>query len=140
MKNKYSAIIKVKKQGLDRAEMVLIKAKSKANEAKAKMEDARRLYHEMGVSTGGVMRAIKADLQLKEIARQDMLYAREDELVALREVSHKQALYKQALMDFEKMKYLEMEEFKKHKAHLLKEEAKFLDEIAISRHFKGKDE
>lgn len=140
MKSKYSPIIKVKKQGLDKAELDFAKAKTNHQAASNNEQNSRLLYQNMAISKAGTIQNIRADLQLKEIARQDLLIAQNELQIASRELGLKEALYKKAFLDFEKMKYLELEELKKYKKKLDQEEAKFLDEIAISRFFKDKDE
>lgn len=52
-------------------------------------------------------------------------------------MNHYQFLYQKAHLDYEKMKVLEAEEIKQKQKELAKAEEKFLDEIAISRFFKG---
>lgn len=52
-------------------------------------------------------------------------------------MNHYQFLYQKAHLDYEKMKVLEAEEIKQKQKNLPRLKKKFLDEIAISRFFKG---
>lgn len=140
MKNKYSPIIKIKKQALEKAELMLAKAKAKLNEKKALCTSKKESYYAFSIQKSGTIESMRADLELKNIARNDLLKAKEERVIAAKELAHFEHQYKKAFMDFEKMKYLELEEIKKYQKLLKEKEAKFLDEIAISRYFKEKDE
>lgn len=140
MKNKYSSIVKIKKQALDASELELGKAKMNVAKKESLLVSKKEYYSSLSLQESGLMKAVLAGLKLREVARQDVIFAKEDASNAKREVSLKEALYKKAFLDYEKMKYLELEEIKKYKQKLKADEAKFLDEIAVSRYFKAKDE
>ncbi|KGI55361.1 flagellar export protein FliJ [Campylobacter sp. MIT 97-5078] len=141
MKNKYSSILKVKKQGLDKAEQNLSQAKQRQLQNKLAFQNASLEYANFALPQNGSTQILKQNLEMLKIAKNVKERAKEKLELSQKEVLHYQTLYKRASLDYEKIKYLQSEEFKAMQKHLKKEEEKFLDEIAISRHFYGaKDE
>lgn len=141
MKNKYSSILKVKKQGLDKAEQNLSQAKQRQLQNKLAFQNASLEYANFALPQNGNTQILKQNLEMLKIAKNVKERAKEKLELSQKEVLHYQTLYKRASLDYEKIKYLQSEEFKAMQKRLKKEEEKFLDEIAISRHFYGaKDE
>ncbi|TKX28365.1 hypothetical protein CQA38_08325 [Campylobacter sp. MIT 12-5580] len=141
MKSKYSSVLKVKKQGLDKAEQNLSKAKQRQAQNELAFQNASLECANFALPQNGNTQMLKQSLEMLEIARSVKERAKEKLELSQKEVLHYQTLYKRASLDYEKIKYLQSEEFKAMQKRLKKEEEKFLDEIAISRHFYGaKDE
>ncbi|EDO6931820.1 hypothetical protein FW580_10890, partial [Campylobacter coli] len=78
-----------------------------------------------------------SNLSMAQVGREALARAREKVELSKKEMNHYQFLYQKAHLDYEKMKVLEAEEIKQKQKELAKAEEKFLDEIAISRFFKG---
>ncbi|NDJ28080.1 hypothetical protein DMB95_07460 [Campylobacter sp. MIT 12-8780] len=141
MKSKYSSVLKVKKQGLDKAEQNLSQAKQRQAQNELAFQNASLECANFVLPQNGNTQMLKQSLEMLEIARNVKERAKEKLELSQKEVLHYQTLYKRASLDYEKIKYLQSEEFKAMQKRLKKEEEKFLDEIAISRHFYGaKDE
>lgn len=140
MKTKYSSIIKVKKQALERAENNLNKAKARQLENQKKLEQAIKECDSLSIPQKGDANELRQSMQMLQIARDSKERAAQKVLLSDKEIVHYQHLYKKANFDYEKIKYLEAEEIKKIKKELEKIEAKNLDEIAISRFFRSKNE
>ncbi|KAA6227249.1 MULTISPECIES: flagellar export protein FliJ [unclassified Campylobacter] len=139
--NKYSVIVKVRKQQLDDAENNL-------NVAKQRQLQHQRLYElcyaeflmANSLPTQGSISELKSSVELSHIGQDTLNRAKEKVELSKKEMAHYQFLYKKAYMDYEKIKALEGEELKKIQKQMLKDEQKFLDEIAITRFFtKDKD-
>lgn len=137
MKSKFSSVVKVKKQALEKAENNLNLAKNRQRENEANLELAIRQCNAISLPQSGSVRALRENLQMQSVAREVKERAFEKVKLSEQEVNHYQALYKKAYLDFEKIQYLENEELKKMKKELEKLEAKALDEVAVSRFFYG---
>lgn len=141
MKSKYSAVIKVRKQQLDKAETDLNKAKQRQRQNEELCDLSRKEFEEASVlPQSGSIAELRANLAMSDIGKKALDRAKEKVELSKKEIVHYQFLYQKAHLDFEKMKALESEEFKKIQKELQKSEQKFLDEIAISRFFKGEKE
>lgn len=141
MKSKYGSVLKLKKQGLDKAEQNLSQAKQRQQENELAFQNASLECASLVLPQNGNAQMLKQSLEMLEIARGVKQRAKEKLELSQKEVLHYQNLYKRASLDYEKIKYLQSEELKAMQKRLKKEEEKFLDEIAISRHFYGaKDE
>lgn len=132
---KYHAILKVKKQALDRAEADLARAKQRQKENLEKLELAKKDYANLSLPSGGNSSLLKQSLEFKAVAEATQKQAREKVELSQKEVAHYEFIYKKFLLDYEKIKYLETQELKKVQKELLKAEEKFIDEIAVSRFF-----
>ena len=142
MKSKYNPVIKVRKQQLDKAENNLNQAKQRQLENEALYEFSRKEYENLNIlPKSGSIAELRSNLSMVQVGREALARAKEKVELSKKEMNHYQFLYQKAHLDYEKMKFLEVEEIKKKQKELAKIEEKFLDEIAISRFFKGeKDE
>ncbi|TQR31881.1 hypothetical protein DMB92_05730 [Campylobacter sp. MIT 99-7217] len=141
MKSKYDSVLKVRKQQLDKAELNLNQARARQIAHEEAFKLANLEYLSMSLPQNGDVHLLRQGLQMLDVARNTKELAKEKLELSNKEMSHYQNLYKQASLEYEKIKYLKTEEIKKIKDELKKMEEKFIDEIAISRHFYGgKDE
>ncbi|TNB55215.1 flagellar export protein FliJ [Campylobacter helveticus] len=142
MKSKFNAVIKVKKQQLDKAQTDLNVAQRRQRENERLLELAQQELLNLGSLKGMISsEELKANAFMANVAREALARAKEKVELSHKEVNHYQFLYKKAHLDYEKIKYLQSEELKAMQKALQKAEDKFLDELAISRFFKGeKDE
>ncbi|MDO4674270.1 flagellar export protein FliJ [Campylobacter sp.] len=141
MKSKYKAVIKVRKQQLDRAEGQLGAAQQRQRESEAAYGLSVRALQDLGdLPRSGSVADLRSNLQMKRVGAEALARAREKVELSKKEVSHYQFLYKKAYLDYEKMKFLESEELKAWQKERQKSENKFLDELATIRAFKGEDD
>lgn len=134
---RYNAILKVKKQQLDKAENNLLNAKKRRQDHEEAMRFAKEELRNLElVPSSGSSKDLKMNLSLVKLARTCVLNAKAKLELSQKELNHYQYLYQRAYVDYEKMKFLENEELQKQHKELKKAEEKFLDEIAISRFFK----
>ncbi len=131
MKTRFTSLVKIKKNDLNRCEMMFQKAALSARNAKQALKMAYNALKEIDISKHGKMRQLLANQALVQYQRliiKDKLdwlaYANHD----LQEVKK---ILQNASLEYEKFKYLEFQEMDK----ILKKQkiaaAKELDEIAI---------
>ncbi|EAH7649125.1 flagellar export protein FliJ [Campylobacter jejuni] len=138
MKSKYNSVVKVRKQQLDKAESNLNQAKQRQLEHEKAYELSRQERESLGVlPKSGSIAELRSNLSMAQVGREALARAKEKVKLSKKEMNHYQFLYQKAHLDYEKMKVLEAEEIKQKQKELAKAEEKFLDEIAISRFFKG---
>lgn len=138
MKSKYNSVVKVRKQQLDKAESNLNQAKQRQLEHEKAYELSRQECENLGVlPKSGSIAELRSNLSMAQVGREVLARAKEKVELSKKEMNHYQFLYQKAHLDYEKMKVLEAEEIKQKQKELAKAEEKFLDEIAISRFFKG---
>jgi len=128
-KSRYAPLVKLKKKSLDTAERALIAANNALSSATDKLSKAYEELSRMGLPTRGAIgeftqgaAMIHAQhLTIEEC--QNALQSAQQRQYQMRE------RFKAAMMDYEKFKYLEVQEMKLHLKNLKAQEAKMLDEI-----------
>ena len=129
MKSKYEPLVKLKKKALDNAERALIGANNALSSASDKLN---RAYEELSKMTLPERGTIGTFTQAAAIIHAQHLSI-EHCKAALHLAEQKQMLmrerFKAARVDFEKFKYLEVQEMKSHLKKIKVEESKMLDEI-----------
>lgn len=138
MKSKYNSVVKVRKQQLDKAQSNLNAAKQRQIENERIYELSRKEYESLSVlPSSGSIAELRSNLTMAQVGRDALARAKEKVELSKKEMNHYQFLYQKAHLDYEKIKVLEAEEIKQKQKELAKLEEKFLDEIAITRFFKG---
>ena len=142
MKSKFNAVIKVKKQQLDKAQTDLNAALQRQKENERLLGLAQEELLNLSTLKGQISsEELRANVFMEGVAREALARAKEKVELSHKEVNHYQFLYRKAHLDYEKIKYLQSEELKAMQKAMQKAEEKFLDELAISRFFKkDKDE
>ncbi|EOX1263561.1 flagellar export protein FliJ [Campylobacter upsaliensis] len=142
MKSKFNAVIKVKKQQLDKAQTNLNAALQRQKENEKLLGLAQEELLNLSTLKGQISsEELRANVFMEGVAREALARAKEKVELSHKEVNHYQFLYKKAHLDYEKIKYLQSEELKVMQKAMQKAEEKFLDELAINRFFKkDKDE
>jgi len=128
-KSRYEPLVKLKKKSLDNAERALIAANNELSSASDKLSHAYESLSSMKLplqgSVGELTQATAMiHAQHLSIERcQQSLQAAEQKQIAMREN------YKKAMIDFEKFKYLEVQEMNAKIKVMKNQEDKMLDEI-----------
>jgi flagellar biosynthesis chaperone FliJ len=131
VKSKYTPLVKLKKRDLDHAERDLVSANSILTLASIALDNAYLLLQSLGLPTSGTV----SEFTQSQILIQAQHY--EIEQCALNLAQAQQNLYqmqqrfKNAMIEYEKFKYLELQETQAHSVKIKKEEAKMLDEIGV---------
>lgn len=129
MKSKYAPLVKLKKKSLDNAERALIGANNALSSASDKLNRAYEYLSNMSIPSHG---SVSEFSQATAMIHAQHLSIEQCQL-ALQAAQMKQIQmrehFKMAMMDFEKFKYLEVQEMNAHIKVLKDQEAKMLDEI-----------
>ena len=128
-KSRYEPLVKLKKKSLDTAERALIGANNALSSASDKLN---RAYEELSLMTLPTQGSVGEFTQATA-----MIYAQhqsiEEAQKSLQEAQERQLQMRErfqaARIDFEKFKYLEVQEMNAHLKQLKDQEAKMLDEI-----------
>lgn len=138
MKSKYSQVVKVRKQELDKAETNLLHARQRQMANEEALRAANAELQGIVMPKSGNAALLKQTLEFKQIAKNMQDAALEKVELSKKECAHYQNLYKNANLAYEKMKYLETDEIKQKQEALKKAEQKMLDEVAVSKYFREK--
>ncbi len=140
MKSKYSQVVKIKKQELDKAENNLAAAKQRQRSNEAALMQAKAEYLSISLPQSGSVQLLRESLSFKSIAKDIKDAAQERVNLSKNECNHYQHLYKNAHLNYEKIKYLETQDLKEYQKQLAKAEQKALDDIATSKFFRERKE
>ena len=135
MKSKFSSVVRVKKQMMDKIEVRLVAARLNVRRLEASL---KAVLDEFDLPKSGNANDLKGDLELLKIMRDELASYKEQLELAKKEVAHFEHQYKNANLEYEKMKYLEKEDFKREIKRIERAESLALDEFAIIK-FATKD-
>ncbi|QCD51910.1 flagellar export protein FliJ [Campylobacter sp. RM16192] len=134
MKSKFTQIVKVKKQNLDKIALRLAKSRSEAGMIENFINDANLKIASFKLPSSGEFTELKGSLEFLNLIRKEKdILSQRLELVK-KSIMHFEHQYKNASLEYEKMKYLESEEFKVELARIKKLEQNSLDEFATMRY------
>ena len=139
MKSKFTSVVRVKKQEMDKVEAKLVVARLNVRSAEENLVLLRTRLNEFSLPKNGNIDELRQNLELISIARQELSACKERLEIAKKEVLHYEHKYKNANLEYEKMRYLEKQEFKREIKRIQKAEALALDEFAVMK-FTGKSE
>jgi len=131
MKTRYTPLVSVKKNIMQKSEQVLQQANASLLNAKEALKLSLEALNGVETPSSGALSAFLSarallDSQRKIIVEQEAWIA-----FAEQEVSKAQEQLKLDMIEYEKFKYLELQEIKKIEQKQKMEEAKNLDEIAL---------
>jgi len=130
MKSKFTSIIKVRKQQMDKIETLLAKARLKKSELKKQLALTREDIENTTVPTSGTISKMTVFREKLDILRNEKLRLDEDLLIQRAEVKQFQEQYKKAHIEYEKIKYLQEQEFAEWMQKIKKQEQRDLDEVS----------
>ncbi len=128
-KSRYEPLVKLKKKSLDNAERALVGANNALSSASDKLNRAYEYLSNMSLPTHGTVREFSqatAMIHAQHISIEQCqlaLQAAQIKQIQMRE--H----FKAAMIEYEKFKYLEVQEMNAHIKSLKDQETKMLDEI-----------
>ncbi|ANE33049.1 PP-loop family protein [Campylobacter hyointestinalis] len=134
MNTKFSQVIKLKKQNLDKIEICLAKCRTLRSQLEDLLKKATLELGSYKFPKGGNFIVMKSSLEEQRLLREHKDDLIEKLSLNQKEIMHYELQYKKAYMEFEKIRYLEQEEIKKILEKAKKDEAIMLDEIAIQRY------
>ena len=128
-KSRYEPLVKLKKKSLDSAERALIGANNELASATDKLKFSYEELSRMTLPTQGSVGEFTQATAMIHAQHQTIEQYRNKVQVAKFNQHQMRERYKAAMIDFEKFKYLEIQEMKARLKHLKAQEAKMLDEI-----------
>lgn len=134
MISKFTSIVKVKKQNLDKIEARLAKSRAEALMIERFIDETNEQINAFEMPKSGDFSQFKGSLELLNLARKEKeILIQRLELVK-KSIMHFEHQYKNANLEYEKMKYLENEDYKAQIKRIKKLEQNALDEFATIRH------
>jgi flagellar export protein FliJ len=128
-KSRYEPLVKLKKKALDTAERALVAANNALSSATDKLSQAYEELSKMTLPTHGNIGKFTQAAAMIHAQHQTIEQCQQ----TLQSAKHKQhqmrERFKVAMIDYEKFKYLEVQEMNARLKHLKTQEAKMLDEI-----------
>lgn len=128
-KSRYEPLVKLKKKSLDTAERELIGANNELASATDKLKFSYEELSLMTLPTQGSVGEFTQATAMIHAQHQTIEHYQSKVQIAKFNQHQMRERYKAAMIDFEKFKYLEIQEMKARLKHLKAEEAKMLDEI-----------
>ncbi|WP_418640751.1 flagellar export protein FliJ [Sulfurimonas sp. ST-27] len=131
MKTRFTSLVHVKKNIMQKSERVLQEANTNLQKAKKALEDSLAFLQEISLPSHGKIAEFMAGRALLDAQRAVIQHNQEWLQYAKNEVEQAKEALKKNMTEYEKYKYLEYEEIKKALKKIKIKEAKDLDEIAL---------
>ena len=139
MKTKYSSLVGVKKNIMQKSERALLSANSNLNNALLALESSIKSLDEINIPSNGEISKFLSYRALLDTQRAIIKHNEEWCQFAKNEVENMKQTLKMDMIEYEKFNYLELEDIKKTTEIRMKKESKELDEIALITYGKQKD-
>jgi len=127
--SRYEPLVKLKKKSLDSAERALIGANNELASATDKLKFSYEELSRMTLPTQGSVGEFTQATAMIHAQHQTIEHYQNKVETAKYNQHQMRERYKAAMIDFEKFKYLEIQEMNARLKHLKAQEAKMLDEI-----------
>lgn len=131
MQTRYSALVKLKKSEMDKSERVMQKASADLNSALTALQLSYSSLGNIQTPSNGIVSDLLASRTLLKSQRDLIRHNQEWVAFAKKQVEAAKTSLKKDMIEYEKFKYLEVEEIKKISKLIKIKESKELDEIAL---------
>ena len=131
MKSRFSPLVKVKKNSMQKSERFLQKATVNLNSASSALELSYNTLKEIAPPSRGSMSQMLASRTLLSSQRELIKHNQEWVTFAKNQIEQAKAQLKADMIELEKFQYLELEEIKQELKKKAVLEAKNLDEVAL---------
>ncbi len=131
MKSRFSSLVKVKKNSMQKSERFLQKATVNLNSASSALELSYNTLKEIAPPSRGSMSQMLASRTLLSSQRELIKHNQEWVTFAKNQIEQAKAQLKADMIELEKFQYLELQEIKQELKKKAMLEAKDLDEIAL---------
>ena len=138
MKTRYSSLVSVKQNSMKKSERVVQSANVTLNSAAVALELSKSSLRELDEPTHGSMQDLLAARALLDAKRAEIRHNEEWVAFAKKQLDEAKEQLKFDMIEYEKFKYLELQEIKKMLAEQKLKEAKELDEVALMTHNQNK--
>jgi len=131
MKTRYSPLVKLKKSTMDKSERLVQQKNMELNNAINALESSYKSLEEIEQPSSGNIHNLLASRSLLTSQR-DLINNNKNWVEFAREqLESAKNQFKKDMIEYEKYKYLDLEEIKKYQKELKVKEAKNLDEVAL---------
>jgi len=131
MKTRYSPLVKLKKSTMDKSERLVQQKNMELNNAINSLESSYKSLEEIEQPSSGNIHNLLASRSLLTSQR-DLINNNKNWVEFAREqLESAKNQFKKDMIEYEKYKYLDLEEIKKYQKELKVKEAKNLDEVAL---------
>ncbi|MDD3442291.1 MAG: flagellar export protein FliJ [Sulfurimonas denitrificans] len=131
MKSRFTPLVKIKKNSMQSSERFLQRANNNLNSATSALELSYNSLKDLGSPQKGAMREMLATRALLDSQREIINHNKEWIAFAKNQVTQAKEQLKIDMIEYEKFKYLELQEIKAELKKMNAKEAKDLDEIAL---------
>jgi len=138
MKTRFSALVTIKKSVMQKSERVLESANTDLNRAKEALKQSHQALNNLATPNSGVMMEFLASRILLDSSRNTINHNKEWVSFANNQVENARVQLKSAMLDYEKVNYLQFQEVKKIIDKKKIQEAKDLDEVALMTYSRKK--
>ena len=134
MKTKFTSLVAVKKNSMQKSERVVQAANATLNSAYTALEIAKKSLNDIEAPQSGSMHDFLASRTLLDVTRASIKHNEDWVSYATTQLSAAKEQLKFDMIEYEKFKYLDLEEIKKRLKEIKLKEAKDLDEVALMTH------
>ena len=134
MKTRYSSLVTLKKNKMQKSEQQVQSANATLNSALVALEISSQSIYTLTQPESGSMSDFLASRTLLDLKRSEIQHNKEWVKFAKAQLKDAQAQLKLDMIEYEKFKYLELEEIKKIVKKQKMQEMKDLDEVALMTH------
>lgn len=136
MKTRYTSLVTLKKSTVQSSEQALQSANATLNTANMELQSAYDLLDTIQQPATGTIGEMLSARSLMDSQRGIIKHNQEWIQFAQNQVESAKEQLKSDMIEYEKFKYLELEEVKKRLQEIKEQEAKDLDEVALMTHAK----
>jgi len=140
MKSKFTQIVNIKKRNLDKIELNLAKKRNEVAIIEGFVAQAANDITAYEMPSGGNFNEMRASLEILKAMRREKELLLERLSLTKKEIVHLEHRYKNANLEFEKMKYLQTQDFNVQMENIKKAEAAAMDEFATMKFARVKKE
>ena len=131
MKTRFTSLVHIKKNIVQKSERLLQQANANFNNAKKALQESLAFLQQITLPSHGKITEFLANRALLEAQRMVIQHNQEWLQYTQKEVQEAKEQLKRDMIEYEKYKYLEYEEMQKVLKEIKIQEAKDLDEIAL---------
>lgn len=139
MKSKFTQIVNIKKRNLDKIELNLARARNEAAMIEGFIAQAAEQISKFEMPSSGSAADLCGSLELLGAMRREKNLLTERLELTKKSIAHLERQYKAANLEYEKMKYLQTQDFSAQIEKIKKAEAAALDEFATMNFTRQKE-
>ena len=139
MNTRFSSLVTIKKSAMEKSERAVQNANKNVKSAKTALDTSYQFLEDIVIPVSGTISVMLANRTLLNSQRTQIIKNKEWVEYSSKQLKIVQEQLKLDLIEYEKFKYLELEEMKKILKKKQIEEAKELDEIALMTYSRKKN-